>query len=251
MVDQMPVDRVTSFGYNALWIGFAGMLIPSLMMFYSMTNTPHGKRLFHVVSLAITAVASVAYLTMAAGLGHVELNGREFYYARYFDWIITTPLLVFDLCALAGASNEKTLFLIIMDLLMVITGGIGAVADNKNIAYCFWGLGMLFFAPIVYEFAVVLRAKAADAGPSAASAFTKLSTLTVVLWSIYPLVWIFAEGQHAISPDYEAVLYVVLDVSAKSGFGLYLLSSRDAMSEALSGGYSEIEPLNRKQPNRV
>jgi len=46
---------------------------------------------------AICLIASLAYLTMALGYGYTIRcdDGRQFFYARYIDWAITTPLLLY------------------------------------------------------------------------------------------------------------------------------------------------------------
>jgi len=46
---------------------------------------------------AICWIASLAYLVMALGYGYTTRceDGRQFFYARYIDWAITTPLLLY------------------------------------------------------------------------------------------------------------------------------------------------------------
>merc|ERR1712185_627474 len=121
-----------------------------------MMGKPDGKRKFHIYTMMVNGIASIAYLYMATGNGYSEVDGRQFFYARYIDWFFTTPLLLLDLCALGMASEDTTNFLIGMDLLMIVSGVIGAsltgsTADGDYRPWSFFVLGMLFFLPIIYQ----------------------------------------------------------------------------------------------------
>ena len=79
-----------------------------------------------------------------------------------------------------------------------------------------------------------LNEQAAKRGPASKAAFTQIAWLTAISWSAYPIVWAMAEGTSSISCDAEAILYCVLDVTAKvctssldlfSTFGLVVLLS--------------------------
>ena len=66
-------------------------------------------------------------------------------------------------------------------------------------------------------------------GLEATAGYTKATNLTIVVWSIYPVVWILAEGSSIISTDGEITFHTVLDIIAKSG-----VNSRAALEQALS-----------------
>jgi bacteriorhodopsin len=80
------VEQLNDTGNNALWVAFFGLFIPTVYFYYSTMQQPEGKRYFHVLTTAITAIASLAYLVMAMGYGVVDVGGRPFFYAR-----CTTP----------------------------------------------------------------------------------------------------------------------------------------------------------------
>merc|ERR1712031_34896 len=75
-------------------------------------------------------------------------DGRSFYYARYIDWTITTPLMIWELASLARASRNDTLFLIFIDILMSISGLIGALVCSGE-KWAFFGFSILCFIPIL------------------------------------------------------------------------------------------------------
>merc|ERR1711907_58726 len=193
-------------------------------------------------------IASVAYLVMATGNGSLYVLGhdakyRQFLFARYIDWVFTTPLQLLDLAGLAGASNDVTLWLLCTDALMIASGLIGALLTDNNLKWAFWGYGMLFFMPIVYFLVYDLPASAEATGGAAASIVKKVAMLTVITWSAYPIVWIVGEGASLISADAEAIAYCALDVTAKSVFGWFIINAREGIDQALAASDSMGQQL--------
>lgn len=229
---------ITHEGQYSLWVGFAGMFIPFLWFFMEMYKQEEGKKKFHIYTMMVNGIAALAYLVMASGYGWEVVAGRQFFYVRYVDWFFTTPLLLLDLCALAKASQDTTMYVISMDLLMIVSGVIGASLTGTPTntwedykPWAFFGLGMLFFLPIVYNLAISMPAQIT--GASAKSTFSVVSMLTVGTWFLYPVVWVLAEGTHYVTPNVEVILYTVMDLISKSVFGIILISSHAAMEEAL------------------
>ena len=68
------------------------------------TLSEQGDSIAHFL---VPMVALTLYLLMALGHGSVvRPSGRVFYYARYIDWSITTPLLLLSL--VSGAVEGHT-----------------------------------------------------------------------------------------------------------------------------------------------
>jgi bacteriorhodopsin len=60
--------------------------------------------------------------------------------------------------------------------------------------------------------------------------------LAIVLWSLYPVVWLLGtEGFNAVGSTLEVFLFLTLDFFAKIGFGFLLLTNRQALGEAVGG----------------
>lgn len=230
-------EQIGDVGKACLWIAFVGLFLPAVYMFKSAFDQPDGKRYFHILSALICAIASLAYLCMASGYGDLFVFGhdgvyRQFFFIRYIDWVFTTPLMLLDLAGLAGASSDTTFMMISLDVLMILSGLAGAlIGGSDTTSWACWGFGMLCFLPIVKFLLVDLPGNASG---SASAIFKKVSMLTVVFWSLYPLVWILAEGTSVISSDIETVLYTILDVTAKSVFGLLIVGARDGLDDALA-----------------
>ena len=102
---------ITASGKDALWLGFVGMFVPTIFFAIATMKEPAGKKYFHVITTMITGIAALAYLTMAGGYGNIiRDDGRQFFYARYIDWAVTTPLLLLDLAGLAWISDVSLIF---------------------------------------------------------------------------------------------------------------------------------------------
>lgn len=230
---------ITSVGRSALWIGFLGMFLPSMYFAASIVDLMKRKRgyYFETLTLLITSIASVAYLTMATDQGFEGGNHRrQFFYARYVDWTVTTPLMLLDIAGLAGASSDRTLLIVGSDVLMVVAGLIGANmnenegAETNEYKWAFFGLGMMFFLPIV-QFLCEIGSYGSEIPSPSMSLARRVGSLTLVLWSAYPVVWVVAEGLEIIHPDTECIAYAILDICAKSVFGFMIVTARDAMDE--------------------
>ena len=93
-IGYFTIRLIFDFGQ---WMGFALLFIAFLMCSYFTYNESYGRRMPHYVSLLICGLASLAYLSMATGNGSmVRADGRVFYWARYIDWLVTTPLLLYE-----------------------------------------------------------------------------------------------------------------------------------------------------------
>jgi len=225
-------EPLSDMGKKLLWVAFLGLAVPTAYFWQQTMAQADGKRKYHIITFGITAIASLAYLTMATGHGVYirPFDGREFFYARYVDWAFTTPLQLLDILGFAGAGADVTSWLLGVDFLMIIAGLIGAFIDG-NEKYYFWAFGMCMFAPILYALLVGLKASAANKSAACQAVFTKISLLTAISWAAYPVVWVLAEGQETLEPDQEAICYTILDIIAKSVFGFLIISARDACNE--------------------
>jgi len=213
----------------------------STLYFYTKAQAVSGSKFFEVLTMGITGIATLAYLLMYTGAGRnwvedVPGTFSPVYWARYVDWTLTTPLMLWDILALAGAPNDEIAMVVIMDMLMVGFGIAGAQTQDAN-KWIFFAFGMAAFFHIVV---VLLKySKANKYGEEARALYNKVAWMTIVLWSLYPLVWIFAEGQRMISASLEAFLYMLMDVSAKCVFGLMIVQARGAL-EAIGSGYKQV-----------
>jgi bacteriorhodopsin len=228
---------------ETLWltIGFLGFVAATVFFLFLMTRAPAGSRHFFIITAVITGVAAFFYLTMATGATSTLIEGRIFYWGRYIDWVITTPLLLLDLALLALVSWQRNINLIIglivLDVFMILTGlqaGSSLTGFGKGFWFIISTIAMVVLLYLVYT---RLFAEAASRGGAVQSTFRTLALLTIVLWSLYPIVWLLGtEGFNAVGSTVEVFLFLILDFLAKIGFGFLLLTNRQALGEAAGGG---------------
>lgn len=228
---------------QTLWLtlGTLGFIAATVYFIFLMTRAPQGSQHFFVITAVITGVAAFFYLTMTTGATATNIEGRIFYWGRYIDWVITTPLLLLDLALLALPNWRRNIQLIagliVIDVFMILTGWL-AGSSTSDFGAAFWFIvstaAMIFLLYLVYT---QLFASAQNQPGSVQSIFRTLALLTIVLWSLYPIVWLLGtEGFSAVSSTVEVFLFLVLDVLAKIGFGFLLLTNREALGQVGGAG---------------
>jgi len=248
---------------TVLWVGFGFLFAPALCFLWRsfdhlVDNAGKGKSIDaklvgEVTSVRINAgmvnmVASLAYLAMATKHGYTtRCNGRDFYYARYVDWIITTPLMLYDLAVVGGSDTNTRLFLCAIDIFMIVSGLIGSLVEDSGAGFggtsekwAFFGFSMLAFIPVLWylcamagndnkRFGELCQISLNICAPSGSDprqrAYSRAMNLTVLTWICYPIIWICAEGTESISVEGENIAYTVLDILSKSLFGWVLVFS--------------------------
>jgi len=205
-----------------LYVTFGLFVAATIGFFISFIVAKTEKiRNMSLIYVAITTTAATAYLSMAFQQGYVlKENGRQFYYGRYVDWAITTPLLLIELFSLAGAGWNVTLIAIVFDLAMIITGLFGALSARVAMRWIWFGLGCLAMLPIIYLILVYNRRFLND---RTRTAYTVQAVALTILWCLYPLCWGLTEGGYNISEDFEHLWFCILDVLAKIVYGISIL----------------------------
>jgi bacteriorhodopsin len=229
--------QVSSLGVEGegIWLalGTIGML---LGMVYFMSKgwdvqDPQEEE-FYVITILIAGIAAASYLSMFFGFGLTEvelIDGRvlDIYWARYADWLFTTPLLLLDIGLLAGASNRDIATLIAVDAFMIVTGLAATLMKIPIARYAFWTISTIAMLFVLYYLVVAVGEAAAEADEDTQSTFGVLRNLILVAWAVYPVAWLVGtEGLGLVGLFGETLLFMILDLSAKIGFGFILLRSR-------------------------
>ena len=184
-------------------LGLLGELLGTALLAYGYTLVPEATRKRYLLLVAIPGIAIVAYLLLVLGVGAVDGGGHTVYVVRYVDWLLTTPINVLYLGLLAHASRETIGKLVGLQALTIVFG----------------------FAGVVY----LLYVDVADAAVAAlsdveASLYRTLRNFVVVLWSVYPVVWLLgAAGVGLMDVETASLVIVYLDVVTKVGFGVIAL----------------------------
>ncbi|MCD2204782.1 bacteriorhodopsin [Halobacterium sp. KA-6] len=215
------------------WIGAVGMTLGTMLPVRDAVRNP-ARRRFDAVLVGVTGVAAVAYALMALGVGALPMDGFTVQLARYADWLVTTPLLVLYLAMLSRPGRRTYVGLVVADV-VVITAGVGAALTPAPEKWAFYAVGCLAYVALLYGLLRTLPAALGeDADPRVDATFTTLRNLTVVLWTLYPVVWLLAPtGLGVLRPEMEAIVVVYLDFISKVGFVAFAVLGADAIDRVV------------------
>jgi bacteriorhodopsin len=120
------VSGVDSGTRTVLWVVSAIMILGCLAFIVMSVRSRDDNRHFFYASAFIPLVAATLCFAMASGYGTIVQGGHTFYFARYIDWLMTTPLLLLDLAlvALPRYPGRSALIGILIgsDAYMIVTG---------------------------------------------------------------------------------------------------------------------------------
>jgi bacteriorhodopsin len=213
-----------------LWIGTIGMSLGMIALFFPMQKnrslSEEGDSIAHFL---VPMIALTLYLLMALGHGSVVLaSGRTFYYGRYIDWSVTTPLLLLSLVssAVKGEKHKRGALiagLILSDVYMIVTGLVAGWTDDPQLKWWFYAMSCLSFIAI-YALLLGPFKKLSETSPNGAL-YRKKAIALGAIWFAYPVVFLLGqEGLRLWSPVLDAACYTVLDLIAKVAYGLWAVS---------------------------
>ncbi|WP_324757562.1 bacteriorhodopsin [Haloarcula sp. GH36] len=220
------MDTITTW----FMLGLLGELLGTAVLAYGYTLVPKGDRRRYLLLVAIPGIAVVAYALLFLGIGTIQSDGHTVYVVRYVDWLLTTPINVLYLGLLAHASRRDIAKLVGLQALTIVFGFAGAVTSSP-VSYGLFALGGLAFAGVVYllyrDVAAVATASLSDIE---AGLYRTLRNFVVVLWLVYPVVWVLSQaGIGLMDVETTALVITYLDVVTKVGFGLIALYGRTTL----------------------
>ena len=213
-----------------LWVGTVGMSAGMVLLFFPMQrNTSVEEQGDGIAHFLVPMVAMTLYLLIALGYGSVmRPSGRVFYYGRYIDWSITTPLLLLSLVsgAVRGHTRKRGALiagLIFSDVYMIATGFVAGWTDDPSLKWWFYTLSCLSFVAIYGLLFGAFRTLSLSSPEGAP--YRKKATALAILWFAYPIIFLVGqEGFRLWSPLLDAILFTVVDLLAKVAYGLWAAS---------------------------
>jgi len=260
---------ITSTQETWLWIGTAGMALGAVAIL--VLGRGLGKHSHHAVtSFFVCAIAACFYLLMAQGQGDVivtakdvsltpaglavDVESRLIFFARYIDWIVTTPLLLIGLLGVglaavktAGEKVRQRTGLVAgvigADILMIVTGVFASFSLDSTHKYVWFTVSCVFFLAVLYVIWGPVRASAKAQGGGVGALYDKLLFILTGLWLVYPVLWLLGtEGTETISLNSEVAVFAVIDLLAKVGFGLVLVTGVKGLASEGSAGQETTRP---------
>jgi len=218
------------------WLGAFAMGIGTIALAYGFRFVPRTNWRRYSLLVAVPAIAVVAYVLMAFDFGVIDTqDGEPLFSMRYLDWVLTTPLHVLYLGLLAGVAGRALTRSLALMALTIIFGFAGAYFSMPLNAV-FFAAGSLTFVGVIYyayaDFDRAVRTKS----PTTVAVFWKLRAFLVVLWLVYPAIWLTSPfGFGLMNVETSSLVLSYLDVVAKIGFGFIALSGQLNTADAALG----------------
>ncbi|MBA3921367.1 MAG: bacteriorhodopsin [Nostocaceae cyanobacterium] len=217
---------MTALTIAGLWIGFVGMVMGAVVFGTKAVRTRRKEGMeFSLKMFFIVLWAAGIYLTLILGETVSPINGHLILWGRFIDWLVTTPLLLLDLGLLAGLRPKLIAGVMAANVFMILAGVLAAL-ETSPINYLWYIIGMGFFLAILISLLTEFSASAARRNFKINLLFTTLRNFLIVLWIGYPIVWIFGPTTLGVlTVGTETLIYAILDLATKLGFGLILISA--------------------------
>jgi bacteriorhodopsin len=171
----------------------------------------------HVMNLE-TCISIIAGYFYSQFVNKVTTGGgvvdyKDINETRYYDWFITTPLMILALMIALSYNNKQSVHIgtyvsaVLLNFGMLYTGYLGEKATISKTTGCI--VGFVFFAAL---FALIYFT------------FVKGSskTFNYILFGIYLFIWGLYGFVYLLDEENKNIIYNVLDVTAKSFVGLGL-----------------------------
>lgn len=217
------------------WLYVVGMAIGALY-FWILSRNPKGVPQYeYLIAIFIPIWSGLVYMAMAISQGKVEVAGQITHYARYIDWIVTTPLLLLALSLTAMQFIKKDWVLISSlmgtQVIVIVTGLVADLSERSWARYLWYICGVVAFLIVLQGIWGPLRAKSKLQEPALSKLYDRLLIYFTVFWVAYPVVWIIGpSGFGLIGQTTDTALFCLLPFFSKVGFSLLDLQGLRGLS---------------------
>ncbi|RVD80900.1 uncharacterized protein DFL_008784 [Arthrobotrys flagrans] len=236
-------EHITDFGLRTLWVLFVLMLISTITFVVLSWRVAVPRRLLFQITTYVTLISTFTYYAMATGGGwnyHQVwvTNGhkhdipdthnvvlRQIFWARYVDWLLTTPLILFNIGALAALSGSNILNTLVAATAMNFAGLFAVYSHGRRTKWGWYAMAWVAFITVGWHLIVNARATARRVGGQLL--YNSIALYTVVVWIGYLVIWGVSDVSRGISPNETVIAYAVLDILAKPALGFWLVLGYD------------------------
>ncbi len=211
---------------SLLHVFYFFVMIAAAIYFFIISRKPEGVPLYeYVIAMVITGWSGVAYLSIALGQGLLERPDKTIYFARYLDWVVSTPLLLVSLALTAMFYEKKinkTLIgaLIAADVFMILTGLIADFSPD-SLKYIWYLLGLVALVIILFIVWVPLKKLADSANEKLSDHYKRVAIYLTAFWVLYPTAWVLgASGIGITQGTIDTLAFIILPIFSKVGFGV-------------------------------
>mmetsp|Transcript_2614 Transcript_2614/g.4211 ORF Transcript_2614/g.4211 Transcript_2614/m.4211 type:complete len:204 (-) Transcript_2614:207-818(-) len=185
---------------------------------------------YYYLMTYICGFATASYFAMLSGQGWTAIAGcRQFFWARYGDWMVSFTLIVVLLGQVASAGMDVIFGAAGANLIYLCSLYMGSVSVVTTVKWFWFLIGLVALFAVVVHFAQIYKAAADARGGEAAQLYGKVAWLSILVWICYPAVWLFSEGFASFSVSFEVCAYCVLDLISKVVLSFMIMSGHDIL----------------------
>ena len=219
------------------WATSIIMLVGGLAILATGKRRTASEELQTVLHGVVPLIAAFSYFAMATGQGAITLPAttgpgptRIFYFARYIDWSLTTPLLLVTVCLTAMHGQKKRLGaftgIVLADLMMILTALFFGASEVPWIKWTWFLISCVAFLGVYYVLWVSNLQNNRIERDDVRSSYRRHASILSILWLLYPIVLAVApDGLNVISDSLSVLAIAVLDILSKVAFGFLTVAS--------------------------
>ena len=179
--------------YQSTYLSFLFLLITSVLSLREFTRS---KQPLFLLSFLSTFIATCFYAIFL-------WKDKVIKSLRYLDWIVTTPILLLELCILSNIEDPYIIISILfLNFVTFVFGWLGEQNVLSRNSGCFLG-----FLPFIFTFWLFLQY----------GDYSKYIPFFITIWTLYGLTYLVP------SPQIQDICYNGLDIASKGIFAILLL----------------------------
>jgi bacteriorhodopsin len=210
--------HLTTNGSNWLWAVTAVFIVALLVHAVLLLRPLHGERIFHYIFTIALLAGSIAYFSMASGLGSHEVatstGDREWlsyqvFWPKYAFWAVAFPAVILALGLLSGITWATIVFEWALAWFWIFSYYMSARTrtDYK------WGFFAFGTAAYLLLAAFTLTHQRASARRLAIGGhYTALAGWVNLLWLLYPIAFGLSDGGNEIGVTGAFIFFGILDL---------------------------------------
>ena len=230
--------------YNFLSLVIASQLFAAVFLLIALPRILPRYRQAVTVAIVVCGIAAYHYFRIfdsfkgafvtdsVGGTGdYTQAVGEGFNEGyRYVDWLLTVPLLLFELVAVLALARavQKGLLVRLMPAagLMIILGYPGEISGDNGVRGVFGLLSTIPFLYILYVLFVQLGRSLKNQPASVRGTLSRLRFLLLLSWGVYPIAYLLPllDISGADAWVYKQVGYSLADILAKAVYAVIIFN---------------------------
>jgi bacteriorhodopsin len=215
---QAGESHLSRNGSSWLW-AVMSLFGVSFLAYFALSFRPrHGEKIFHYIFTITLLVATIAYFSMASGIGYSVIRQHlhiadaatyQVFFAKYILWVVAFPAIIIALGIVSGVSWATIFYNIFLAWVWIISYLCSAYTSTRY-KWGFYAFGTVAYLILAYQTMWGSRSSANRLNIGRDN--TALSGYVVLLWFLYPIAFAVSEGGNVIGVTGSMIFFGILDL---------------------------------------